>query len=94
VLAVQKWREYTMKTALIKHYAEHAVVAAMGFVLGVVIAMSVIPGDTLLVLVTGVVFGFFSGALFNQGFGGDWFWPFGRPVGRRDQGAKTNADRR
>jgi len=34
----------------------------------------------LLVLMIGVVFGFFANALFDQDFGGDWFWPFGRPA--------------
>ena len=65
---------------MIKHYAEHAIVVAVGFLMGTVFALSITPADTLLVLVIGVVFGFFANALFDQDFGGDWFWPFGRPA--------------
>jgi hypothetical protein len=73
---------------MIKHYAEHAVVAAVGFLMGTVFALSITPGDTLLVLVIGVVFGFSANALFDQDFGGDWFWPFGRPVAIKALAAK------
>jgi hypothetical protein len=68
---------------MIKHYAEHAIVAAAGFLMGTVFALCITPADTLLVLVIGVVFGFSANALFDQDFGGDWFWPFGRPAGVR-----------
>jgi hypothetical protein len=68
---------------MIKHYAGQAIVAALGFLMGAVIAMSIAPGDTLLLVGTGIVFGFSARALFDQNFGGDWFWPFGRPSGRK-----------
>ena len=61
-----------------KHYAEHAMVAAAGFLLGAVFAMLVATGDTLLLVATGIVFGFAAWALFDQHFGGDWPWPLGR----------------
>ena len=31
-----------------KHYIRHATIAALGFVLGAVFAMSIVPGETLL----------------------------------------------
>lgn len=73
-----------------KHYAEHAIVAVLGFLMGTVLAMTVAPGDTLVLIGTGVVFGFSACALFDQDFGGDWFWPFGRPAGRKTPGAKPS----
>ena len=65
---------------MIKHYAEHAIVTAVGFLMGAVFAMIIVPGDALVLIGTGIIFGFSTNALFDQDFGGDWFWPFGRPV--------------
>lgn len=79
---------------MIKHYAEHAVVAALGFLMGAVLAMSIAPGNTLVLIGTGIAFGFSARALFDQNFGGDWFWPFGRPAGGKTLGAKPNIGHR
>ena len=66
-----------------RYYIRHAIVAALGFLTGAVFAMTIVPGDTLVLIGTGIVFGFYAHALFDQDFGGDWFWPFGRPAGRK-----------
>jgi hypothetical protein len=71
-----------------KRYTEQVFVAALGFLMGAVIAMSIVPGDTLLLVGTGIVFGFSARALFDQNFGGDWFWPFGKPAGTKTLAAK------
>ena len=68
---------------MIKHYAEHAIVAAVGFLLGAVFALIIAPGVALALIGTGIVFGFSACALFDQYFGGDWFWLFGRPARAR-----------
>jgi len=60
-----------------RYYIEHAIVAALGFLTGAVFAMTIVSGDVLVLIGTGIVFGFSARALFDQDFGGDWFWPFG-----------------
>jgi hypothetical protein len=71
-----------------KRYTEQVIVAVLGFLMGAVFAMVIAPGDTLLLVGTGIVFGFSARALFDQDFGGEWFWPFGRATGGRTQGPK------
>jgi len=77
-----------------KHYSGHATIAVLGFLLGAVLAMSIAPGDTLLLIGTGIVFGVSARALFDQRFGADWFWPFGRPPARENLGAKPSTGHR
>jgi hypothetical protein len=62
--------------------------------MGAVFAMIIAPGDTLLLIGTGIVFGFSARALFDQDFGGDWFWSFGRPAGKKTPRAKPIIGRR
>jgi hypothetical protein len=66
-----------------RNYIEHAIVAALGFLTGAVFAMTIVSGDVLVLIGTGIVFGFSARALFEQDFGGDWFWPFGQPAGMK-----------
>jgi hypothetical protein len=77
-----------------KRYTEQIIVAALGFLMGAVIAISIAPGDTLLLVGTGIVFGVSARALFDQNFGGEWFWPFGRPAGRKTLAAKPGTSHR
>ncbi len=77
-----------------KRYTEQVVVAALGVLVGAVIAVSIAPGDTLLVIGTGIVFGVSARALFDHNFGGDWFWPFGKPAGRKTLAAKPTTGHR
>jgi hypothetical protein len=77
-----------------RHYIGHVAIAALGFLLGAVFAMSIAPGDALLLIGTGIVFGFSARALFDQDFGRDWLWPFGRPAGRKTLGAKPSIGHR
>jgi hypothetical protein len=63
-----------------RYYIGHAIIAALGFLTGAVLAISISPGGTLLLLGMGIVFGFSACALFDQDFGSNW-WPFGRPAG-------------
>ena len=77
-----------------RHYIGHVAIAALGFLLGAVFAMSIAPGDALLLIGTGIVFGFSARALFDQDFGGDWFWSFGQPAGRKTPKAKPIIGRR
>lgn len=73
---------------MIKHYTEHAIVAAVGFLLGATSAVIIAPRNALVSIGMGIVFGFSSCALFDQNFGGDWFWLFRRPVGGRSLAAE------
>lgn len=66
----------------------HVTIATLGFLMGAVFAMIIAPGDSLLVIGAGIVFGFSARALFDHGFGGGWLWPFGRPTGRKAPRAK------
>jgi hypothetical protein len=74
---------------MITHYVEHAIVVALGAMLGAAFAVIIAPGDTLLLVGTGIVFGFCARALFDQNFGGEWRWPLGRPGARKTLGRKT-----
>jgi hypothetical protein len=71
-----------------RHNIGHVAVAALGFLLGAMFAMSIAPGDALLLIGTGIVFGFSARALFDQHSGGDWFWSFARSTGRKTLGGK------
>ena len=77
-----------------RYYIGHAIVAALGFLLGVVFSMVIVPGDALVLIGTGIVFGFSARALFDQNFGGDWFWPFGKSAGRKTLAAKPTTGHR
>lgn len=77
-----------------RHYIGHVAIAALGFLFGAVFAMSIAPWDAPLLIGSGIVFGFSARALFDHNFGGDWFWPFGRPTGRKTLGAKPSAGHR
>ena len=55
-----------------RHYIGHVTLTALGFLMGAVFAMLIAPGDSLLVIGTGIVFGFSARALFDQGFLGHW----------------------
>jgi hypothetical protein len=61
-----------------RYNVEHVTIAALGFLMGAVFAMIIAPGDTVVLIGVGAVFGFSARALFDQEFGGDWIWPFGR----------------
>jgi hypothetical protein len=65
------------------HRIEHAVVMVMGFLVGSLLAICIAPGDILLVVVTGVILGFFANEFLDQEFGGDLFWPFARSSGKK-----------
>lgn len=77
-----------------RYHIGHVTIAALGFLMGAVFAMIIAPGDRLLLIGTGIVFGFSARTLFDQGFGGDWFWPFSRPVGRKTLRAQPIMDHR
>jgi hypothetical protein len=55
---------------------EHAVVMFLGFLVGVVLAMCVAPGDVFLTLMAGIVLSFFAREFLDQNLGGELFWPF------------------
>lgn len=73
---------------MVTRCATRTVVAASGFLLGAVFALLVAPGESLVLIATGIVFGFCARALFDQNFGGDWSWHFGGPGGRQPLAAK------
>ena len=77
-----------------RYYIGHVTIAVLGFLMGAVFAMIIAPGDTLLLIGTGIVLGFSARALFDQNFGSDWFWPFGRPAGRKTLTAKPTIGHR
>ena len=59
-----------------KYYVEQVVVMTLGFIVGAALAMSIVPGDILLWVATGVFLGLFSHMFFTKNFGGDLLWPF------------------
>ena len=61
-----------------KRYIQHLIVTAFGFLMGAAIAMTVAPGNTLLLIGGGIVFAISARALFDRNFGGEWFWPSGK----------------
>lgn len=75
-----------------RHYIGRVTITALGFLMGAVIAMSIAPGDTLLVVGIGIVVGYSVGALFDQGFLG--YWPLGKSAGRETLAARANTGRR
>ena len=76
------------------NHIKHVPFAVLGFLMGAVFAVVVAPGDTLLLIGTGIVFGLFASTLFEQGFGSDWSWPFGRPAREKTSAAKSIIGRR
>ena len=62
-----------------RYYIDHAIVAALGFMIGAVVATSIFPGNALLLLGMGIVFGYSACVLFDQEFVSNW-WPFNRPA--------------
>jgi hypothetical protein len=77
-----------------KHHLSHAMVTALGFLLGAGIAMAIVPGDNLVLLATGVVFGYFTRTLFDQEFGDESPWPLGGPAGRKTLAATPRPNSR
>ena len=71
-----------------RYYIGHAIVAALGFLIGAMIATSISPGAILLLIEMGIVFGFSAWVLFDQEFGSNW-WPFGRPAAGKMLTAKS-----
>ena len=72
-----------------RYYIGHAIVAALGFLVGAVLSTSIFPGDALSLIGMGIVFGFSACVLFDQEFGSNW-WPFGRPAGGKMLAAKPS----
>jgi hypothetical protein len=75
-----------------RYHIGHAIVAALGFMIGTVLATSISPGNTLMLIGMGVVFGYSASVLFDQNFGSEW-WPFGRPAGGKMLTAKSSISR-
>lgn len=73
-----------------KRYIKQLIVAAFGFLTGAVIAMSIAPGDAVFLVGAGIVFGVSARALFDQNYGGEWFWPFGKPHGVKTLGEEPS----
>jgi hypothetical protein len=76
-----------------RYYIGHMTVTALGFLTGALLAMSVAPGDTLLLVGTGIVFGFSARTLFDQDFGGK-FWPFASLDAKKPFAAKPDIGHR
>ncbi len=75
-----------------RHYVGRVTITALGFLMGGVFAMIIAPGDTLLVVGTGIVFGFSARALFDQGFLGHW--PLGKSAASKTLAAKPSTGHR
>ena len=52
------------------YHVEHAFVMLVGFLVGVALAMCIAPGDIVLVLMAGIVLGFFARGFLDQNLGG------------------------
>ena len=68
---------------------EHLVVTVLGFLVGAALAICVAPGDILLILVTGIILGFFARAFLDQNLGGELFWPFARSGDKKHEPGRT-----
>ncbi len=75
-----------------RYYVGRVTITGLGFLMGAVIAMSIVPGDTLVVVGTGIVFGFSARALFDQGFLGHW--PLRKSAARKTLAAKPSTGHR
>lgn len=75
------------------YHIEHTVVMVLGFLLGAALAMCVAPGDVFLILVTGVVLGFFARGFLDQNLGGELLWPFARPGRKHGRSHRTASHR-
>lgn len=72
----------------------HVTIGALGFLVGAVFAMIIAPGDALVLIGAGIVFGLYARTLFDQNFGHDWSWPAWRPVGRKTMAMKPSIKQR
>ena len=72
---------------------EHAVVMALGFLLGVALAMCIAPGDVALMVVAGIVLTIFVRAFLARSYGGDWFWPLPTLGGKKNARASLTTGR-
>jgi hypothetical protein len=66
-----------------RYYIRHVTIAALGVLMGAAIALLLAPGDTLVLIAMGIVFGYSAHAVFNQDFGDNWSWPFADRPARR-----------
>lgn len=73
-----------------RHHIEQAVVLAVGFVLGVALAIFIAPGDVFLWVLMGIVLGIFCREYFMRDWGGEMFGWFPR---RRAHSRKTPVGR-
>jgi hypothetical protein len=64
------------------------------FLVGVALAMCIAPGDIVLVLMAGIVLGFFARGFLDQNLGGEFFWPFARSGGKKHMGSDQTASQR
>jgi hypothetical protein len=77
-----------------RHYIGRVTATALGFLMGALFAMIIAPGDTLLIVGTGIVFGFFARSLFDRGFLGYSLWVFSKSAGRKTLAAKPSTGHR
>jgi hypothetical protein len=71
-----------------RYYIGHAIVAALGFLIGAMLATSISPGNPLVLMGMGIVFGYSACVVFDQEFGSNW-WPLDRPAGGKMLTAKS-----
>ena len=71
------------------YHVEHAFVMLVGFLVGVALAMCIAPGDIVLVLMAGIVLGFFARGFLDQNLGGEFFLAVYQ-VGRQEARAKCD----
>ena len=76
------------------YHVEHTFVMLVGFLVGVALAMCIAPGDIVLVLMAGIVLGFFARGFLDQNLGGEFFWPFARSGGKKHVGSDQTASQR
>ena len=60
---------------------EQALVSAVGVLLGLALAMLVVPGDLGLWVIIALILALFCRAFFIRGFCGELVWPMHRPAG-------------
>jgi hypothetical protein len=79
---------------MLLHRVEHTVVMLLGFLVGAVLAMCVARGDTLLIVVAGIVLGYFAHLFFDQNLGGELFFPFTKASGKKSARSEQTVKQR
>jgi len=66
-----------------RHRVEQALIAAFGLLVGLVLAMLIVPGEIGLWIIIAVLLAVFCRAFFIRGLYGELHWPIGRHMAKK-----------